>query len=110
MKNKKRVVHVLGEVDVAVGNGPATLIQTCNGDDDGGGEYDLIRPMVSGQPLPPGGKIAHLKPCDDRDDHYECEVVDVETLASGSGPPQVANLSYRRGWENIFGKSKNSAN
>lgn len=107
-KNKGReVVHVLGEVDVEIGNGLATLIQTCIGDQPG--KLDLVRPIESGKPIPPGGKIAVLRPCDDIEGHYECDVIDTGELASGNGPPQVASLSYRRGWDTVFG-GKDSAN
>lgn len=101
-RKSKRLIHLLGEVDVPYGKGKATVIQTCSeGSDDG--QLELVVPVESGKPLPMGAtKIAILKKHDDQ--HYQCDVVDAEELTSGNGPAMVSNESYRQGWDQTFGK------
>ena len=99
-RKKKRLIHLIGEVDVPFGGGKAAVIQTCSGDEPG--KLDLVVNAKSGVPLPPGAKIALMRKYDE--EHYQCEIIDAQELASSNGPPQVSNLSYRRGWDDTFGR------
>jgi hypothetical protein len=101
-RKSKKLVHLVGEVEVPFGIGKAVVVESCNGDEPG--KLDLVVPAKSGVPVPTGSKMAYFRKHDDN--HYQCEVVDVDELANGGGPPQVANMSYRKGWDETFGKGR----
>lgn len=102
-KKSKRLVHLLGEVEVPFGAGKAAVIEDCDGD-SGSGKLELVMPSKTDVPVPSGTKLAYFRKHDDQ--HYECETVDVDELANGGGPPQVASMSYRRGWDETFGRGR----
>lgn len=56
----------------------------------------------SGKPLPPGRKLAMVKPAEDGR-HMVIEELD---LAGGSGPAQVATDTYRANYDRTFKASR----
>ena len=52
----------------------------------------------SGKPIPPGLKLATVKP--DEDGHHM--LIEEIDLAGGSGPAQVATDAYRENWDRTF--------
>lgn len=66
-------------------------------------EVGELRNLQEGKPF--NGEIVRLHPTEQHDRVFECETLHEPDPARGTaaGPAQVANASYRRNWDQIFG-------
>ena len=69
---------------------------------DGKIEGGLVRPLESGQPLPPDSDVVSIK------GRVGSPLHTMETVYKSPGPSKASNKSYRKGWNRVFGGSKSS--
>lgn len=75
-------------------------------------EAGVVQPLVEGKPI--NGEVISLRRRDDLPFLFDVETEiatrppQAATAAAASGPAQVANDSYRRGWDAIWGRPSRS--
>ena len=106
MPAKRRKAGPLGDVAIVCGKDERGIHILRRRSEDAPVEAGVVRPLADGQHI--SGEVISMRRREDAPHLYdvttELDTAVSEPAQPGDGPAQVASDSYRRGWDEIWGR------